>query len=99
MESYRTCEAGMSERDDIPQADRYGKPDAQSISEIISDALMRANTMTACIIIYVDKEGSVVTNFSADRVQRLGMLTHVLYHEQARSVRDVDDYEPEDGSE
>ena len=26
----------MSERDDIPQADRYGKPDAQSISEIIS---------------------------------------------------------------
>ena len=89
----------MSEREDIPQADPYGKPDVQSISEIISDALMRANTMTACLIIYTVKDGSVVTNFSADRVQRLGMLTHVLMHEQARSVRDVDDYEPESGSE
>jgi hypothetical protein len=79
-------------------SDPFAKPDAQSISEIISDALMRANTMTACLVIYTDKEGSVTTNYSADRVQRLGMLTHVLFHEMARSVRDVDNYEPEDGS-
>lgn len=82
-------------RDDIPQADPYGKPDTQSISEIISDALMRANTMECCVIVFKNKEGEVVTNFSADRVQRLGLLTHVLFHEIARSVRDVSDYEEE----
>jgi hypothetical protein len=75
-----------------PQAD----PSPQSCSEVISYALMRASTMRCCIAIYMDNEGSVVTNFSADRVQRLGMLTHVLFHEMARSVRDVDDYESED---
>ena len=78
--------------------DPNAKPDVQSISEIISDALMRANTMTACVVVYVDKEGSVCTNYSASRVERMGMLTHVLFHEMARSVRDVDDYESEDES-
>jgi len=89
----------MSGREDIPQADPYGKPDIRSITEVISDALMRANTMTSCVIVYTDKEGSVCTNFSASRVERLGMLTHVLFHEIARSVRDIDDYEEETGED
>jgi hypothetical protein len=89
----------MNSDDDVKAVDPRGKPDVQSISEIISDALMRANTMTACVVIYTDKEGSVCTNFSASRVERLGMLTHVLFHEQALSVRDVDDYESETGED
>jgi hypothetical protein len=77
-------------------SDPHAEPSPQSCAEVISDALMHANSMRCCIAIYMDKEGSVVTNYSADRVQRLGMLTHVLFHEMARSVRDVDDYESEE---
>jgi len=80
-------------------SDPYAKPDTQSIAEIISDALMRAGTMTSCMVLYTDKEGDVITNFSASRIERLGMLTHVLFHEIARSVRDIDNYVDEDGSE
>jgi hypothetical protein len=69
----------------------------QSISEIISDALMRSHKMTSAMVIYTDEEGSVCVNFSASRVERLGMLTHVLFHEMARSVKEVDDYESEVG--
>ena len=80
-------------------ADPFEKPTVQSISEIVSDTLMRVNTITSCVIIYTDKDGDVCTSFSATRVERLGMLTHVLFHEIARSVRDVDDYESETGED
>jgi hypothetical protein len=79
-------------------SDPYAKPDVQSISEVISDALMRANTMTACVVIYTNKEGEVCTSFASTRVERLGMLTHVLFHEMAKSVKEVDDYESEEDS-
>lgn len=79
--------------------DPYAKPDIQSLTEIISDALMRANTMKSCVVVYINKEGEVGVNFSATRVERLGMLTHVLFHEMARSVKEVDDYETDEGEE
>lgn len=65
-------------------------------SDIISDALMRSNKMKCALVIFVDEEGAVVTNYSCTRVERLGMLTHVLFHELARSVKEVDEYESED---
>ncbi len=81
-------------------SDPYAKPDAQSISEILSDALMRVNNIDSCVVIYLTKDkGEVCTSYSAERIQRLGMLVHVLFHEIARSVRDVNDYVSEDGSE
>ena len=80
-------------------SDAYKRPDVQTISEVISDALMRAGTMKACLVIYIDKEDQVCCNFSASRVERLGMLEHVRMHEQACEVRDIDDYVSEDGSD
>ncbi len=77
-------------------SDAKRKPDLQGISEILSDALMRANSMETCMVIYVSKDDEVCTSFHASRIQRLGMLTHVLFHEMARSVKEVDDYESED---
>lgn len=82
--------------EEVHPSDTYGGPDVQSISAILSDALMRANNMESCVVVYVTKDkGEVCTNFSATRINRLGMLVDVLFHEIARSVRDVDDYEAE----